>query len=298
MGLQRGLGITGCALSVLMVACTSDPVEISGRVLDEQGDPIAGVEVSDGSASVTTDASGAYRLADVSDDASLTFMHCGYQPEEVALTEVTPEVEVVLEARVVGGVVRSNLTGAGVRARLLDEEGKAARSRKNGNFILQGTCAGSRVTVRSQGYEKARVTVPDEGSLQVELVAGPARTWEQIIEWQGKSKWDKLWDWVYPELKQYVSKQEMIASFVDDTASGRQITETKILDLRFTNWTFPPCTVSSFGGQTYPHTATIRNVTFYSLPGGRIEKSVGVNHLMRVKSSGKWGWVPLAGCLF
>lgn len=57
--------LTLCALAIMLAACSPSLIELTGRVVDTAGGPLAGAIVKVGESTVTTDASGSFSLSDL-----------------------------------------------------------------------------------------------------------------------------------------------------------------------------------------------------------------------------------------
>src|SRR5690606_38522068 len=143
---------------------------VTGRVSDEQGNPLAGVTVSikGASVAVTTDASGNYRLPIIQVGTKLVFYMMGYntleQPAGIDSTvhvTMTPAVSDLEEVVVVGyGAVRkSDLTGSVAQVKTAQLEvvpvynvEQALKAGATGVRVVQNSGApGSRIQVRIRG---------------------------------------------------------------------------------------------------------------------------------------------------
>lgn len=127
--------------------------EISGRVTNENGEPLAGVtvRVKDGDASTMTDSSGRFRIGTDEGNNILTFSIIGYEP--LTLPVNSPSVNVTLKQAVsdleevvvvgYGTQRRSDVTGSVSSIKAEDVHNLPVRSV---NEALQGRAAGVQVT--------------------------------------------------------------------------------------------------------------------------------------------------------
>ncbi len=182
------------------VALESEIV-LRGRVVDEDGAPVAGATVDLGTASRFTMGVGSERIADVGVDTGGRFRVAGLAPgHAVSLSVRAPgfvnarlqrvavdasldadEVEVRLrKAMELSGRVTDQVTGEGIEgARIrfdqtVPDGDAGTESDRNGDFVLSGFPAGAGVlTVRAGGYERLERSLAEVPPNPLELVLSP-----------------------------------------------------------------------------------------------------------------------------
>lgn len=154
----------------VMVAPTGDPITVSGRVTDENGDPLAGanVKVKGGNNGVTTDGQGRFTLNNVDPNASLEVSFVGRETEILSVKGKTVfsvalgQRQSILDETVViayGTTTKRFNTGniSSIKAADIDKQPVnnlllTLQGRVPGLFITQANgISGSGVTVRIQG---------------------------------------------------------------------------------------------------------------------------------------------------
>jgi TonB-dependent starch-binding outer membrane protein SusC len=147
-----------------------DPIDVSGRVTDEEGKPLVGanVKVRGNSTGVVTDAEGKFMLKNVEENAVLEISYVGHEPQVVfvkgqrMLAVNLKQNQSMLDETVViayGTTTKRLNTGnvASVKAKEIENQPVnnpllALQGRVPGIFITQSTgLPGSGVTVRIQG---------------------------------------------------------------------------------------------------------------------------------------------------
>ena len=176
---------------------------LRGRVMDEEGAPVADAAVDfgsggsggwlpasstgDGKPDATTDASGAFRIGGLvpGDVASLRIQAAGFVTERVSPVRVDAATEAeVLDVRLrtaheLAGRVRDESTGEGVKAGVRLQQtvrrgGANTESDPEGEFVLTGFPAGAGVlTVRAEGYEDLDRVLAELPQSRVDLVLRP-----------------------------------------------------------------------------------------------------------------------------
>jgi serine/threonine-protein kinase len=140
--------------------------QVRGRALDAgTGKPIAGARIAADGREAVTGKDGRFTVSEVTEGERVGVSHCAYEPAEEA---AAPAVEVSLRPRPVRGVVRADLTGAGVRGTVRGA-GRTARAQPTGAFSLWGPCPGDRLLVRAPGHARKRVAVGQEYTANVVL---------------------------------------------------------------------------------------------------------------------------------
>ena len=184
------------------VALESEIV-LRGRVVDEDGAPVAGATVDFGTASRFAMGVGSERIADVGVDTGGRFRVAGLAPgHAVSLSVRAPgfvnarlqrvtvdasldaeEVEVrlrkamELSGRVTDEVTGDGIEGARIRFDQTVQHGDAGtESDRNGDFVLSGFPAGAGVlTVRAGDYERLERSLAEVPPNPLELVLNPER---------------------------------------------------------------------------------------------------------------------------
>ncbi len=173
---------------------------LRGRVIDEDGAPVAGATVDFGTAArfrmgagsavvadVATDESGRFRIASLTprDAVSLSVRALGFVTARLPrLTLDVLDVEEVevrlrrameLSGRVVDEVTGEGIEGVQLRFDQTVRDGDAhAESDENGDFVLGGFPAGAGVlTARASGYERLERSVAEVSTDPLELVLRP-----------------------------------------------------------------------------------------------------------------------------
>ena len=154
-------------------------VDFEGRVVDENGDPVAGAEVrlvgSNYEETRTTDEGGGYQFEDAPVGSVTLFIKGeGYEDLEQAVT-IEPEVfephqsTLALSDEPVGsqlrGLVRA-FNGKGVRAQIIVQPlGEKLKTDFEGHFELDVPPGTYKVTIKAKGYktQKRKVTVEPNG---------------------------------------------------------------------------------------------------------------------------------------
>ncbi len=168
-------------LSIGMNALAQEPFTVTGKVTDENGEPVigAGVMETDGPNGTITSADGTYRIELASSEGGLTFSGMGYKDLTVnvsgrAVVDVVLETDInyLDEIVVVGyGVQRkSDLTGA--VSSLNAEETMKKMPVSQVSDLLQGRVAGLSV-VSSSGAAGASPTMRVRGVNSIKADGGP-----------------------------------------------------------------------------------------------------------------------------
>lgn len=137
-------------------------IEVSGKVTDESGEPLIGVNVTVKGKNIgtSTDFEGNFSLADVDEEAILVFTYIGYQSLEVSLdgesqlnVEMTSDSELIEEVVVVGYGTqkKQDLTGAIDNVNFEEEVG--SRPVANVQQMLQGLSPNMNLSVNNGGGE-------------------------------------------------------------------------------------------------------------------------------------------------
>lgn len=147
-------------LAALLIAAVQTlsaqtPIEVSGVVTDEAGEPLIGVSVIENGLSVgtTTDLDGKYVLK-VKPGATIKFTYVGYQPVEKKVTSGTVDVTMREDSKVLDEVVvvgygvqkKSEVTGSISQVKAADLEDRTATSIQS---ALQGKTSGVQVVAAS-----------------------------------------------------------------------------------------------------------------------------------------------------
>ena len=168
-------------LSIGMNALAQESFTVTGKVTDENGEPVigAGVMETDGPGGTITSADGTYRIELASSEGGLTFSGMGYKDQTVnvsgrAVVDVVLETDInyLDEIVVVGyGVQRkSDLTGA--VSSLNAEETMKKMPVSQVSDLLQGRVAGLSV-VSSSGAAGASPTMRVRGVNSIKADGGP-----------------------------------------------------------------------------------------------------------------------------
>ncbi|WP_426582655.1 SusC/RagA family TonB-linked outer membrane protein [Mucilaginibacter sp. R-33] len=144
-------------------------IDVSGKVTDEQGQPLPGatVKVKDGKSATTTDARGEFTLKQIDPSATLVITFIGYQPKEVkaaenlgviqlaVATSSLDQVQVIAYGQTSQRLSTGNVTtikAADIEKQPVNNPLLALQGRVPGLFIEQASgVAGGGVKVRIQG---------------------------------------------------------------------------------------------------------------------------------------------------
>ncbi|MBY5959551.1 TonB-dependent receptor [Membranicola marinus] len=170
---------TGFSADVLTVKTGEDLSQnnfvgaVSGKVTDEEGEPLIGVNVvvQDSNNGTSTDFDGNYMLENVDDDAVLVFSYVGYQTQEVEVdgrsvidVKMSSDAQMLDELVVIGygTVKKSDLTGAVDRIEMDDKENQA-----NVNLLqsLSGASAGINIEGRGGAGGQPSFSIRGQTSL-------------------------------------------------------------------------------------------------------------------------------------
>lgn len=157
----------------LMSETTAIAIDISGKVTDEDGEPLIGVNVlvQGTNNGTSTDFEGTYSLSNVDGDAVIVFSYVGYQTREVTVdSKTTINVELASDAQMLeelvvvgyGTVKKSDLTGAVERIEMDDKENQA-----NVNLLqtLSGASAGINIEGRGGANSEPSFSIRGQTSL-------------------------------------------------------------------------------------------------------------------------------------
>jgi hypothetical protein len=292
---------TGVALVLaFLVACT-DPsrsegaVTVAGRVVDaESGEPVEGVEVLAGRGRWITHADGRFTLNGVRPRSSLSFSSCSHDPLAMSVPDAgASSLSVELTPSLTKVVVVSNLTGRPIQARLLVEDREIETG--SGPVTISGLCPADLIVARAKGYEGAQAEPDEDGTVRFVLEAEPTTTAAQWTAWNATRNVDRLWSWVHPDAQAYITKAEFVRDLRRSIAAGYRYVDVDVKGVTFTNWVFPECSATDFGGKRYLHTAVVRKTDLQTTPGGGVTSSSGFTHYVQT-NDGRWRWFPEAGC--
>jgi predicted Ser/Thr protein kinase len=150
------LAVLGAAGWFLLGDDAAVLASVRGRALDATtGKPVVGARVVVDGRTATTRRNGSFALSQVTEGEPVTVTACAYTPATVDAKET---MSVRLARRPVTGSVKSDLTGAAVRA-IVRSGDRTARARSNGTFSLWGPCNGDRLAFSAAGHRTARVPV-------------------------------------------------------------------------------------------------------------------------------------------
>src|SRR5690606_23680523 len=151
------------------------PIDITGTVIDEEGQPLIGVNVvvRDADLGTSTDVDGHYELTDIAGDAVLIFSYIGYQTLEVPVEgRSVVDVTLVSDAALLDEVVvvgygtqrRRDVTGS---ISSLNSESFNKGVVSNPGQLLQGKVAGVNVTnISGEPGSEQNVIIRGIGSLR------------------------------------------------------------------------------------------------------------------------------------
>jgi thermitase len=145
------------------------PGSISGQVTDtENGSAISGAQVTDGTRTATTDATGEYTIADVpAGGYEVTASKEGYQSASLTVNVISggtstaniPLNEVVLPGSITGSVTDAE-TGSPIAGATVSDGTRTAATDTSGEYTLADVPEGTyQVTASKEGYESSSVTM-------------------------------------------------------------------------------------------------------------------------------------------
>jgi len=168
------IGVTGIGHGRINAARAVDsgpvpPGTITGQVTDaEDGSAIYGAQVSDGTRTATTDASGEYTVADVpAGDYEVTASKEGYETSSLTVTVLTGNsavanlslTEVILPGSITGSVTGAEDGSPIAGATVTDGTGTTTTD-ASGKYTIADVPAGSyEVTASKEGYHSSSLTV-------------------------------------------------------------------------------------------------------------------------------------------
>lgn len=296
----RGYAMTKRTIQWLLVAlvltgCQSSTYEVvEGSVIDARtGNPLIGVSVTAGSRKAVTDSDGNFLLRDVDKQASVVALAPNYSSATMKAGET--KLRLKLAPIPVTGTVVSNLTGQGLQATLFAAT-ETFQSELDGTFTVYGVGPGDSLKVTATGYEEAMVTVSNARQAAITLLADPAATMQKIaVDWEKERNYDKLWEWMHPDVANWMTKEQMVKEYERSLNEGYSTISIEINEVTIGTWTFPKCTYAKFGPKTYPNTATVRGVWHVAEPVGESSDETRAAHLVRT-DDGRWCWFLATGC--
>jgi len=154
------------------------PGSITGLVTDaEDGSPIAGATVSDGTRTTTTDAAGAYTIVDVPPGTyQVTASKSGYESSSVTVTvleETTAVANLSLTRIIVPGTITGSVTdaeeGSAIGGATVTDGTRTTTTDASGEYTIADVSPGTyEVTASKSGYESSSVAVTvSEGNTAV-----------------------------------------------------------------------------------------------------------------------------------
>lgn len=160
-------------MAVVSMAAYAQGKSVSGKVLDENGNPMIGVTVmvKNTTNGTATDIDGDYTLKNVAENATLVFSYVGYASQEAkvagrsVIDVVLKEDSELLEDLIVVGYgtqKKSDVTGALTR---VDSETLNSRPVSNALEALQGKAAGVDITNKQRPGEVGSITIRGNRSL-------------------------------------------------------------------------------------------------------------------------------------
>jgi Carboxypeptidase regulatory-like domain len=205
MGTTAGRVLTAMAAAALLAAgCSARSFDqVRGTVLDARTHrPVARAAVTStapGAVEVTatTDAQGRFTLRNLSRHARLRVTAGNYWPAQVQPTGEL--VGVALSPIPVRGVVRSTLTGGGLRATVAGAGIGIGRTEAaaDGSFRLYGLGPGDKLTVTAPGYKTASATIGTDRNVRVALAAEEATRVRQVNQWLRAGDFASVWRYVF-----------------------------------------------------------------------------------------------------
>jgi hypothetical protein len=299
----RGQTVALVAMVFGLGACTSDPSETEDQLPQVKGvvvsaaepRPLEGVSIDFGQGEpALTDANGAFTLRNVPETGSISSAMCGYESASVA---AQANVQISLKPEIQEGRVLSNLTRKGIKAKLEINRQSVGKSVRDGRFQIEAACPGDEVVVSARGYEPNRFVVANARTVDVILVATPATSLRQQIEWESRGIYAKAWKLVHPDAHSYITKSQWVQFMKDEALGGYQLISVDVHDVRIIKWTFPVCRAADYGPRTYGRTAALRVTYHEAIPLGLEEATAGLLHMVRT-SDEHWRFFPIVGCDF
>jgi len=148
------------------------PNTLTGLVTDaEDGRPIAGATVQEGTRTVQTDAQGRYTLRKVPRAAVLQITADGYQPARLPV-QGRAVLEATLQPNLVQGTVRDALSGRPVVRATISLDGRITQTDAAGRYSFQRVRRGQSIMATAPGYIPAGVIFNDEAVLDIALRPG------------------------------------------------------------------------------------------------------------------------------
>lgn len=169
LGLCAFGGTAVCVTPAMAAVAQSPTIKVSGKVIDELGEPLMGatVRIKDGQGGTATDLDGNFQL-EVSGKAVLLISYVGYKDREVAVRnraildpiQLDPDNQMLEQVVVVGYGTqkKADLTGS---VAVVDAEALKQVSHSNISSMLEGKVAGVQIT--SDGQPGADPTVRIRG---------------------------------------------------------------------------------------------------------------------------------------
>ena len=203
MGTTAGRVLTATAAAALLaVGCSARSFDrVSGTVLDARThQPVAQAAVTStapGTVQVTatTDDQGRFTLRNLSRHARLRVTAGNYWPAQVQPTGEL--LGVALSPIPVRGVVRSRLTGAGLRATVAGAGIGRIEAAADGTFRLYGLGPGDKLTVTAPGYRTASAIIGTDRSVRVALGAEEATRIGEVNQWLRAGDFASVWRYVF-----------------------------------------------------------------------------------------------------
>jgi Carboxypeptidase regulatory-like domain len=198
---RRGL-VTAVATALLAAGCSARSFDrVSGTVLDARTrEPVAQAEVTamaPGTMEViaTTDARGRFTLRKLSRRAHLRVTAGNYRPAELRPTgELLGVALAPIPVRV---MVRSTLTGGGLRATVAGADIGQGAAAAEGSFWLYGLGPGDKLTVTAPGYKTTSATIGADRNVRVALAPEAATRIRQVDQWLRAGDFGSLWRYVF-----------------------------------------------------------------------------------------------------
>lgn len=187
------------AAAVLAVLLTlPKTITVRGTVVDQMRPDLgvaAAILKADGKTG-KTDATGAFTMTGVPQDAKLQVTAPAYSPNTVSAS--THQMSIRLAPIPVGVTVTSAMTGVKLNATITAPPGAPApyTIASGGTVRLYRAAPGETMAVKTPGYLPAQKAVTSDRNLTVALEPGLAIQRQQIAVWASSTQYTKIVDWV------------------------------------------------------------------------------------------------------